>query len=177
MNQHEEVRTRLLEQRTVLITTPLDTVSGTGATAALMLLDADGDDPIHLRLLGRDGDLDAALALADTLDAVAAVVLVQAMGTVGGALLAPFAAGTRRVASRHATFILTDPHPIPSVGGDPALEAVNHQRQLGVLHQRLAAACGVPLDDIVDDMRRGRVLNAPEAETYGLVDAVVPARP
>ena len=173
----DDLRERLLEQRTVLLTGPLVEADGTGATAALMLLDSRGDEPVELRLMGRDGDLDIALALADTIDGIGTDVRVHAMGVVGGALLAPFAAGTRRLASPNATFILTAPRPRPSGAGDVTIEAANHERQKEILYRRLAAACGVKLKTVVDDMRRGLVLNADEANAYGLVDAVVAPRP
>ena len=173
----DDLRERLLEQRTVLLTGALDEANGAGATAALMLLDSHGDEPVELRLMGRDGDLDVALALADTIDGIGAEVRVHAMGVVGGALLAPFAAGARRLASPNATFILTAPRARPSGTGDVTVEAANHERQKEILYRRLAAACGADLGTVVDDMRRGLVLNVDEAEAYGLVDAVVDPRP
>jgi ATP-dependent Clp protease protease subunit len=44
------------------------------------------------------------------------------------------------------------------------------------LHRRLAAVTGREVDDIAADLRAGRLLTAPEAVEYGLLDALLPAR-
>jgi ATP-dependent Clp protease protease subunit len=72
---------------------------------------------------------------------------------------------------------LVEPRPPGSVRGwDVEAWAADHARQVRRLQERLAQACGRPVDEIAADMRAGRVLTAPEARAYGLVDAPAPAR-
>lgn len=171
-----DVATRLLKHRVVLVAGTLDSRTMTDAAAQLMLLDATGDDPIELRLMCPSGDLDAALALADAIDLLGVDVRACAAGVVGGPALAPFVAGTTRVAHPHATFILR--HPDLSASGraeDVALTVSRHRRQLDAFHSRLASACGQPPERIAEDMRTGLVLSAEEARHYGLVGAIVAA--
>ena len=140
----------------------------------IMLLDATGDDPIDLRLMCPGGDLDAALAVADTIDLLGVDVRACAAGVVGGPALAPFVAGTTRVACPQATFVLRDPELSASGRAeDVALTVVRHRQQLDALHSRLAAACGRPAERLAEDMRTGLVLSAEEALQYGLVGGVV----
>jgi ATP-dependent Clp protease protease subunit len=58
------------------------------------------------------------------------------------------------------------------------LESVSAEfaRQLRQLQERVATACGRPVEEIAADMRTGRLLSAHEARDYGLVDDVEPTR-
>lgn len=170
----DDVSTRLLKHRVVLVAGTLDSRTMTDAAAQLMLLDATGDDPIELRLMCPGGDLDAALALADTIDLLGVEVRACAAGVVGGAALAPLVAGTTRVAHPHATFVLRDPNLcVSGRAEDVALTVAQHRQQLGALHSRLATACAQPPERIAQDMRTGVVLSAEEAIHYGLVGDIV----
>ena len=51
-----------------------------------------------------------------------------------------------------------------------------HQALLWQLHARLAHRTGQPAEEIAEDMRRGRYLDAREALDYGLVDEIGTAR-
>ena len=83
---------RLLARRIVVLTGPLGRDEAGDAVARLMLLDADADEPIQLHLTCPDGDLDAALVLAETVDLLRAPVTAILRGTVGGPPLAVVAA-------------------------------------------------------------------------------------
>lgn len=65
-----DVFAHLLQRRMVFVTGTLDQSRMSHAAAQLMFLDASGDDPIELRLMCPDADLDAAVALADTVEAL-----------------------------------------------------------------------------------------------------------
>ena len=173
----DEVFTRLLEHRIVLVTGQLDAKTMSVAAAQLMLLDATGDEPIELRLMCPGGELDAALALADTIDLLGVELRACAAGVVGGPALGPFVAGHRRVAHAHATFILRDPDvSITGRADDFVLAVANYEQQLAALHRRLAAATGQSRARIGQDMENGLVLGAEAAREYGLVDGLVQRR-
>jgi ATP-dependent Clp protease protease subunit len=165
---------RLLERRIVLVSGSLDAERMTSVAARLMLLDATGDGPVELRMMCPDGDLDAALALADTVDLLGVEVRACAAGRLGGPALAPFAAAGRRSCHPHATFLLRDAD--VSVEGratELVAQVCHRQGQLRSLHERLASACHQPVERVVSDMRNGSVLDAAEALAYGLVQDVV----
>ncbi|TFV87911.1 ATP-dependent Clp protease proteolytic subunit [Blastococcus sp. CT_GayMR16] len=172
---------RLLEQRVIAVAGELDEETVNRIVAELGLLDATGDDPVSLRLSGVSADLGAALTLVDALDLMGAPVHVTCLGTLTGPAVAVLAVGDRRIAGRHTTLHLCEPrtapgHAIP--GRDLEIAVAERARQLGRLQERLAAACGRPVDGIAADMRAGRLLTAEEAQEYGLLDATEPtARP
>ena len=164
---------RLFERRVVLLTGRLEDEAATRATAQLMLLDATGDEPVDLHLSCPDGDLDAATALADTIDLVGAEVRAVCSGRVGGPVLAPLVAAHRRLAHAHCLFVLKDPRVELQGRAELATLAAAQERQLRGLHARLAEATGQPLDRVASDMRKGVTLTAREAMEYGLVQEIV----
>jgi len=168
-----ELADRLLQRRILMLAGPLDQDAATRATAQLMLLDADSRQPVELHLSCPDGDLDAALMLADTLDLMRAPVTVTARGTVGGPALAVLAAADRRLAHPHAMLVLREPRGTASGRADElAIAAEQHARRVRDLCRRLATATGRDVEAVAADLRQGRVLTAAEAVEYGLLHDV-----
>jgi ATP-dependent Clp protease protease subunit len=163
----------LLEQRRVLVSGRLDLAASTEAAARLMLLDGTGDDPIELVLSCPDGDLVAAVALADTVELVGVELRTLAAGSVGGPAVLPFAVGTRRVSQPHATFRLLEPRlEVQGTATDVIAETARHTDVVADLCRRLAAATGQSAETVAADLRGHRILTAPEAMAYGLVDEI-----
>jgi ATP-dependent Clp protease protease subunit len=168
-----ELADRLLHRRIVMLSGNLDHALATRATAQLMLLDADSAAPVQLHLGCPDGDLDAALMLADTLDLMRAPVTSTARGTVGGPAIAALAAADRRLAHPHAMLVLREPRGTASGRADElAIAAEQHARRVRDLCERLSAATGREVDAVAADLRQGRVLTAAEAVEYGLLNDV-----
>ncbi|MGY1635757.1 ATP-dependent Clp protease proteolytic subunit [Geodermatophilus sp. SYSU D00742] len=162
---------RLLEQRVVALAGELDAEAVNRAVAELALLDATGDGPVRLRLSGVSADLDGALTLVDALDLVGAPVHATSLGTLTGPALAVLAVADHRQAGAHASFRLCEPRAPRGLPGH-AVEAwaAEHSRQLRRLQERLAGACGRPVEEVAGDMRAGRLLDVAEARAYGLLD-------
>lgn len=164
---------RLLDRRTVLVSGPLDRTAATDAAARLMLLDGTGDDPVDLLLSCPDGDLVSAMSLADTVELVGVEVEALCTGSLGGPPVLVFALAARRIAQPHATFRLSEPDlEIEGRAGDIAHEAERHAAQLADFHDRLAAATRRRPESVAADLRARRLLTAPEAKAYGLVDEI-----
>jgi ATP-dependent Clp protease protease subunit len=168
---------RLLRRGIVLLSGFLDPVAAQRAAAALMLLDAEHDGPVRLHLSCPDGDLDSALLLADTVDLLTLDTTALASGVLGGPVLAVLAAAGRREAHPHALLRLREPTGTAAGRADRlAADAEQHARQVDQLHRRLAAVTGRAVEEIAADLRAGRLLTAPQAVDYGLLDALLPAR-
>lgn len=164
---------RLLEQRIVTLTGKLEDADANRAAASLALLDASGDEPVHLRLSDVDADLDTALTLLDTLDLMTVPVHASCLGQLTGAAVVLLAVAEHRTATRHATIHLREPRTEHSgVAREVAAHADEHRRRLDALQQRVAAACSRSTEAVAADMRDGRVLTADEARGYGLIDNV-----
>jgi ATP-dependent Clp protease, protease subunit len=166
---------RLLAQRVVALSGELDPETVNRTVAALALLDAEGDDPVRLRLSSVSADLDTALPIVDALDLMGVPVHATCLGTLTGAAIALLAVADKRTAGAHAVLQLTEPR---APGGIPGRElqarAAEHAARLRSLQERLAEACGRPVEEIAADMRSGRLLSAAEARDYGLVDVAEP---
>jgi ATP-dependent Clp protease, protease subunit len=171
------VRSRMFDQRTVLVSGELDTTLATGTAAELMTLDADGDEPITLHLDCPSGTLDAAFILIDVIDLVGVPVTAVCVGRLGGPPVGVLAVADRRLALPHALMHLSEPR--TSFAGRPddlAGWADQYRRLVERFVARLAAAVGRREVDVADDLHRGRHLDAEEARRYGLVDEVVSGR-
>ena len=98
---------------------------------------------------------------------------VQCRGQVGGPAIGVVAAADHCAAAPHGRFRLSQP--TERVAGTPdEIAARSRQQQdlLWRLYARLARRTGRPAEEIAEDMRRGRYLDAREALEYGLIDEV-----
>jgi ATP-dependent Clp protease, protease subunit len=164
---------QLFERRIVLVTGRLDDDVAARAAAALMALDAAGDRPIELHLDSPDGTLGAAFVVIDTVEALRAALRVRCRGQVGGPAIGIVAAADHRAAAPHTRFHLSQP--TARLTGTPdeiAAQSRQQQDLLWRLYGRLARRTGRPAEEIAEDMRRGRYLDAREALEYGLIDEV-----
>jgi ATP-dependent Clp protease protease subunit len=166
---------RLFDQRIVMVRGQLTQQAATGIAAALLTLDAAGPAPVQLHVASPAGELSAAHAVMDVIDAMAAPVHAVVTSEAGGAVLAVLAAAERRSAYRHARFKLAEPRSAGLTGtaDEVAAAAGQHLRELEEVVLRLVEVTGQTRSRIEDDLSSGRVLSAPEAREYGLIDTVV----
>ena len=166
---------RLFDQRIVMIRGPLTGPVASGLAAALLTLDATGPAPVQLHVASSDGDLNAAHAVIDVMDAMAAPVHAVVTSEAGGAVLAVLAAAERRSAYRHARFKLAEPRAagVTGTADEVAAAAGQHLRELEEVVLRLVEVTGQTRSRIEDDLSAGRVLSAAEARDYGLIDEVI----
>jgi ATP-dependent Clp protease protease subunit len=164
---------RLFERRIVLVTGRLDDDAAARAAAALLALDAREDRPIELHVDSPDGALEAAFALIDTVDGLRSVVRVLCRGRVGGPVLGVVAAADHRAAAPHARFHLCQPTTrFAGTPDDIGAQSRQQRELLWRLCARLSHRTRRPAEEIAEDLRRGRYLDAREALDYGLVDEV-----
>jgi ATP-dependent Clp protease protease subunit len=166
---------RLFDQRIVMLHGPLTGAAASQAAAALLTLDALGNDPVQLHLAAPDGELSAAFTVVDALDAVRAPVHAVVTALVGGAAVAVLVAADRRLAYRHARIRLAEPKATTMAGtaDEVAAAAGQYLRELEELAVRLAEVTGQPRSRVETDLAAGRVLTAEQAREYGLLDGIV----
>lgn len=166
---------RLFDQRIVMVRGPLTTEGATGIAAALLTLDSAGPAPVQLHVASDGGELTAALAVIDVIDAMTAPVHALVTAQAGGAVVAVLAAAGKRLAYRHARFKLTEPRAagVTGTADEVTRAAGQHLRELEEIVLRLAEVTGQPRSRIEDDLSSGRSLSAQEAVEYGLVDEIV----
>ena len=167
------LRAQLFARRIVLLTGPLDAALAAQVQAQLTALDAPGADPITLHVDSPDGALPAAFVVMDAIDALQAPAHVLCRGRVGGPSIGVVACGARRTATPHARFRLCQPR--AQLAGRPdAIAAQNREQQdlLWRLYARVARTTGRPAEEVAEDMRAGRYLDARDALEYGLIEAI-----
>src|SRR5947209_5835800 len=169
---------RLFDRRIVMLHGPLTGPVASRAAAALLTLDAVGGEPVQLHIAAPDGDLAAAFAVVDAIDAMQAPVQAVVTSQVGGAAVAVLAAAQRRFAYRHARIRLAEPRAASLAGtaDEVAAAAGRYLREVEELAVRLADVTGQPRSRVEDDLSAGRVLTAEQAREYGLIDEIVGGR-
>jgi ATP-dependent Clp protease protease subunit len=168
---------QLFERRIVLLTGRLDEDTAAKTAAALLALDARATRPIELHLDSPDGTLGAAFTLIDTAGALRSALHVFCRGQIGGPAIGVIAAADHRAAAPHTRFHLSQPA-ARFAGSPDEIAAQNrlHQDLLWRLYARVARRTGRPAEEIAEDIRRGRYLDASEALDYGLIDEITTAR-
>jgi ATP-dependent Clp protease protease subunit len=164
---------RLLAERVVLLHGPLDEFSGTRVSAELMTLDADGDEPVTLRVDCADAGLAPALTLMDVIELLGVPVRALCLGQVGAGAIGVVAVCAHRAAMPSTRFSLCEPATelqahVRNVAQWAELRADERRRFCA----RVGAATGRPATAVEEDLGHGRFLGAAEAVEYGLLDEV-----
>ena len=173
LSAEEWVRTRLFDQRTVVVRGDLNHEVVGQAAAELMTLDAGGDETVHLHLDAVGGTYDTAFTLVDVIDLLGVPVVATCVGRAEGPAVAVLAVADRRLALPHARLRLCEPD--DSFRGRASqlegwLDAQADQRRR--FCERLAIATRRSADDVADAIRSGRYLDVNAAIQFGLVDEV-----
>jgi len=175
---------KLFARRIVFLRGTLTHHTASTAAASLLSLDlaedlngdpADPDvEPVQLHLAAPDGELEAALSLMDVIDGLRVPVRAVATAEVGGAAVGVYAVAGHRVAYPHARFRLGEPRvsDLAGTADDIAAAAGRHLRALEDLVVRVAEATGRPRSRVEDDFGTGLLLDAAQAQEYGLVHEV-----
>ncbi|MCU1641704.1 MAG: ATP-dependent Clp protease proteolytic subunit [Nocardia sp.] len=175
-----DVYSHLLAERIVYLGTPIDSGVANALIAQLLHLDADSPgQEINLYVNCEGGELTAMLAVYDTMQHISSPVATTCVGqaiAVGAVLLAGGAKG-RRTMLPHARVVLHQ----PAISGrgtipDLILQADEVVRLRAEVEAILSNHTGKHLEDLRRDTDRDRVLTAPAALDYGLIDRILDPR-
>lgn len=177
-----DLYSRLLADRIVYIGTPIDAGVANATIAQLIHLEADKPGaPIDLYVNSPGGSIAAVLGIYDAMRYVGTPVQTTCVGEAGATAALLVAAGEpgRRRILPHARVVLHQPAAEGQRGAVPDLivQADEMARVRRQLEEILAHHTGRSPEQVRDDTERDKVLTAPEAVTYGLVDAVLQPRP
>ena len=168
----------LFGRRVVFLRGPIDDERAGHLALALMTLDADGDEPVELRVDGEGGTLAGAFAVIDTLDLLGVPVHATCAGRATGAVLAAFACCMRRRVTPHAWVRLEWPTgAFDGAAGDVEAWLDAHAADAARFVTRLAAATGRPEDRCRADLDARRAFDAHDAVRYGLADEIAGGPP
>ncbi len=163
----------LYRRRIVQIAGPLDDEAGARLAATLMAMDAEGDDAVELRVTSSGGSMEAAYSLIDTIELLGVPVRATALGAVFGPAAFVLALCPTRRAAPSARIRLAAPTFSHEGRPEDLVRATEADRlRIDELTERLAAACGRPVEEVARDIRVGRTFTAGEALEAGLVDEI-----
>ena len=173
----EQLVSRLMFQRIILLGTEVDDRVANRLCAQLLLLSAEdprGDISLYINSPG--GSVSAGLAIYDTMRLIPNDVSTLAMGLAGSMaqfLLCAGAAG-KRFSLPHAQVLM---HQGSAGFGGTAADIEIYAEQLGrtgaTMIRLIAEHTGQPLERVQQDSLRDRWFSAAEARDYGIVDHIV----
>ncbi|MFF2024330.1 ATP-dependent Clp protease proteolytic subunit [Streptomyces sp. NPDC058171] len=173
---------KLLDERIVMLGTPIDDAAANDVTAQLMHLEhAAPDRDVSLYLNSPGGSFTAMTAIYDTMRFITCDVETICLGQAASAAAVLLAAGTpgKRLALPGARVMLHQPslaEPVQGRADDLAARADELQRTRDLLEELLTRHTGQPRERVAADIERDLFLDAPRALEYGLVDRIVPNR-
>ena len=177
-----DIYSRLLEDRIIMIGTPIDDdILANIVTAQMLFLEGkDPDADIILYINTPGGSVSAGLAIYDTMQYIKADVQTWCLGraySMGAILLAAGAPG-KRYALPHAKALIHQPmaRGIAGQAADISIHAKEILQERDRLYTILAEHTGQDVDKIAADADRDFYMTAEQALEYGLVDHVVAQR-
>jgi ATP-dependent Clp protease protease subunit len=172
-----DIYSRLLEDRIIMIGSPIDdTVANVVIAQLLFLLKDNKSQDINIYINSPGGSVTAGLAIYDTMQFVQCDVATYCIGQAAsmGALL--LAAGTKgkRHALPHARVMIHQPWGgMSGTAADISIHADEILKMKQEMNEILARHTGQPVERIEQDSDRDFFMSPQAAKEYGLVDEVV----
>ena len=172
-----DIYSRLLKDRIILLSGPIDDTVANSIVAQLLFLESeDPDKDIHLYINSPGGVVTAGMAIYDTMQYIKPDVSTICVGSAAsmGSLLLTAGAPGKRYALPHSRIMIHQP--LGGVQGQ-ASEIEIHAREILRLREELngvlAHHTGQPLEIIAQDTDRDNFMSAEAAKAYGLIDEVL----
>lgn len=177
--EQDALSQKLLKTRTILLSGEVNKELAERVVRQLLLLEAEGDDPIKVFIDSPGGDVDAGYAIFDMIRFVKPDVYTVGMGLVAsaGALILLAAPKERRLGLPNSHYLIHQP--LSGIRG-VATEIEIHAREVEKLKEKLnrliADETGQTLDRVSKDTDRDYWMGAADATEYGLISKVISNR-
>jgi ATP-dependent Clp protease protease subunit len=172
--------TKLFEERIIFLGQAIDDTIANDVMAQLLTLESmDPDRDILLYINSPGGSFTALTAIYDTMQFVKPQVQTYCLGQAASAAAVILAAGTpgKRFALANSRVLIHQPY---TEGGgqasDVEIQAREVLRMRKLLEELIAKHSNRTVEQVEKDIERDKILTAPEAVAYGLVDRVITAR-
>jgi ATP-dependent Clp protease, protease subunit len=172
--------TKLFEERIIFLCQAIDDTIANDVMAQLLTLESmDPDRDILLYINSPGGSFTALTAIYDTMQFVKPQVQTYCLGQAASAAAVILAAGTpgKRFALANSRVLIHQPY---TEGGgqasDVEIQAREVLRMRKLLEELIAKHSNRTVEQVEKDIERDKILTAPEAVEYGLVDRVITAR-
>jgi len=175
-----DIYSRLLKERVIFMTGPVEDIGANLVVAQLLFLEADNPDKdIHLYINSPVGSVTAGLSIYDTMQFIKPDVSTLCLGqaaSMGAVLLAGGAKGKRQALPNSRMMI----HQVLGGFQGQASDIEIHTQEILAIKKKineiLASHSGQKIDKIIKDSDRDNFMSPQEAVKYGLIDSVVDTR-
>ena len=176
-----DIYSRLLKERVIFVTGPIEDYGASVITAHLLFLEAENPKKeIHMYINSPGGLVTAGLAIYDTMEYIRPPVQTFCIGQAASAASLLLAAGKKgeRFALPNARIMVNQPS--ASYYGQAA-DIARHAQEIVKLKRRLneiyAKHTGQTVETIEKQLDRDTYMTAEEAKAFGLLDQVMVRRP
>jgi ATP-dependent Clp protease protease subunit len=170
-----DIYSRLLKERVIFMTGPVEDIGANLVVAQLLFLEAENPDKdIHLYINSPGGSVTAGLSIYDTMQFIKPDVSTLCLGqaaSMGAVLLAGGAKGKRHALPNSRMMI----HQVLGGFQGQASDIEIHTQEILTIKKKLneilASHTGQKVDKIVKDSDRDNFMSPDEAVKYGLIDS------
>ncbi len=175
-----DIFSRLLKDRIIFLTGPIDDATANVVIAQMLFLESDNPDKdIFLYINSPGGSVTAGMAIYDTMQYIKPDVSTICIGSAASMASILLMAGTKgkRFALPHSEVMLHQP-----LGGysgqasDIAIHAKNILRIREEMYDVIVTHTGQEREKVIADTDRDNYLTAHQALEYGIIDSVVSER-
>ena len=176
-----DIYSRLLKDRIVMLTGPVEDNMANSIIAQLLFLDAqDSTKDIYLYVNSPGGSVSAGLAIVDTMNFIKSDVqtIVMGMAASMGTIIASSGAKGKRFMLPHAEYMIHQPMGGTGAGtqqSDLTIAAEHLLQTRKTLEKILADNSGQSLKKIHADAERDNWMTAKETLDYGFIDEIMEA--
>ena len=175
-----DIYSRLLKERVIFLTGPIEDIGANLVVAQLLFLEAENPDKdISLYLNSPGGSVTSGLSIYDTMQFIKPDVSTLCVGqaaSMGAVLLAGGAKGKRHALPNSRVLI----HQVMGGFQGQASDIEIHSQEILSIKEKLnnilATHTGQKIDKITEDSDRDNFLSPEEAVEYGLIDSVMETR-
>ena len=174
-----DIYSRLLKDRIIMLTGPVEDNMANSVIAQLLFLDAqDNTKDIYLYVNTPGGSVSAGLAIVDTMNFIKSDVQTIVMGVAAsmGTIIASSGAKGKRFMLPNAEYLIHQPMGGAGSGTqqtDMAIVAEHLLRTRNTLEKILAENSGKSVEQIHKDAERDYWMSAQETVEYGFIDEIM----
>ena len=172
---------KLFEERIIFLGVQIDDASANDVMAQLLVLEStDPDRDILMYINSPGGSFTSLMAIYDTMQYVRPEITTVCLGQAASAAAVLLAAGTpgKRLAVPNARILIHQPATEGIYGqvSDLEIQAAEISRMRKLLEATLAKHSGKTPEQVRLDIERDKILTAPEAKEYGIIDEIIQSR-
>ena len=172
-----DIYSRLLKERIIILGTPIESQIANVIVAQLLFLQHDDPDrDIYFYINSPGGEVNAGLAIYDTMQMVSPDISTWCIGFAGSMATPLLAGGTKgkRFSLPNSTI-----HMHPAGGGargyapDVEIQIKELLRLQNIVRELLSKDTGQPIDRIARDFDRDLYMTPQQAKEYGIIDEIM----